>query len=593
MFVGIMRVMRLQEPDHRGRFVLVVGISLVIGACEVVGVASVAPFIALAVDPGLLERNAALSTLQGLLGADASGFVVILGIAAFATLGATIVARMVGYHLLMRFVQFQSAELAAELLERYLAEPYERFLERRPADMAASLVSEVEEVATGAVLNAMRVVAYGLIALFLIGALLAVEPVAGMIVGGSLALAYGALYVFFRRGLRQLGRARVEGTRAAHRALLSALASAREAKLHGSERRLVAGYAAPVRRLAEIRTRMSLLDHAPRGGLEILTFGGMILFALWALADREGDLAAALPLLGFYAVAGMRLFPVLQRLFRAAAGFRATEPALGALEAEIAAHRARAIVPAPVEPLRAAREIRIEGGAFAFPRSGKRILDGIDLVIPVRERVGLVGPTGAGKSTTAEIVAGLLPLERGRLLVDGRPVGPAEARAWGLSIGYAPQSIELLPGTIAANIAFDGEQVSADRLRRVARIARVDAFARDLPQGFDTVIGAGGLRLSGGQAQRVGLARALYRDPSLLILDEATSALDAETEAEVLDAVFALEGTTILLIAHRMSAVRRCGLIYHLERGRVLDAGDFEAMTRRSPRFRALRGLAA
>ena len=269
---------------------------------------------------------------------------------------------------------------------------------------------------------------------------------------------------------------------------------------------------------------MSLLDHAPRGGLEILTFGGMILFALWALADREGDLAAALPLLGFYAVAGMRLFPVLQRLFRAAAGFRATEPALGALEAEIAAHRARAIVPAPVEPLRAAREIRIEGGAFAFPRSGKRILDGIDLVIPVRERVGLVGPTGAGKSTTAEIVAGLLPLERGRLLVDGRPVGPAEARAWGLSIGYAPQSIELLPGTIAANIAFDGERVSADRLRRVARIAQVDAFARDLPEGFDTVIGAGGLRLSGGQAQRVGLARALYRDPSLLILDEATSA---------------------------------------------------------------------
>lgn len=585
-------VLRLQKPRHRRRFAGVVVVSLLVGLCEVVGVASVAPFVALAADPSLLERNAALAAVHGALGTGVDGTVAVLGACAFALLAATVVARNWGYHVLMGFVQRQAADLSVELFDRYLAEPYDRFLGRRPSDMAAALASEVEEVASGAILGAMRIVAYGLIALAIGAVLVALEPVGALAIGTGLALAYGGLYAACRGPLFRLGRRRVDETRRAHRALVAAMASVREAKLSGTEARLVAGFAAPAGALARIRTRMSLLELAPRGGLEILTFGGMILFALWTLAARGGDLAAALPLLGIYAVAAMRLFPVLQRLFSAAAGFRAAAPALADLAAEIAAHRARPSPAAAALPcLR--REIRIERGRFAFPGAARSVIEGVDLAIPAGGRVGLVGPTGAGKSTVAEVVAGLLPLTDGRLVLDGRPLDDAARRAWGRSIGYAPQRIELLPATIAANIAFDGEAPDPARLERAARLAQVDAFVRELPGGFDAVVGAGGLRLSGGQAQRIGLARALYRDPPVLILDEATSALDAQTEQRVLHAVFGLGGKTILMIAHRLSSVRRCGLIYHLDGGRVVGHGSFDALRTRSPRFRALCELAA
>jgi ABC-type multidrug transport system fused ATPase/permease subunit len=216
------------------------------------------------------------------------------------------------------------------------------------------------------------------------------------------------------------------------------------------------------------------------------------------------------------------------------------------------------------------------------------------LTIPARSTVGIVGGTGAGKTTTVDIMLGLLVPDRGTLSVDGVPIGRDNLRAWQRSIGYVPQQIFLSDETVAANIAFGRAEADIDHaaVERAARIAELHDFVmRELPEGYATKVGERGVRLSGGQRQRIGIARALYHDPDVLILDEATSALDNLTERAVMDAVHNLgHAKTVVMIAHRLSTVRECDTIFMLEGGRVVAAGSYDDLIASNRQFRALAG---
>jgi ABC-type multidrug transport system fused ATPase/permease subunit len=204
--------------------------------------------------------------------------------------------------------------------------------------------------------------------------------------------------------------------------------------------------------------------------------------------------------------------------------------------------------------------------------------------------VGLVGQTGAGKTTLADVILGLLNLDKGQLLVDGAPIG-ADTRDWQRCVGFVPQHIFLADESIAANIAFGIPPAEIDMLavETAARVANLHDFVMELTCGYDTLIGERGVRLSGGERQRVGIARALYRDPALLIMDEATNALDTITERAVMDAVAnLLHQKTIILIAHRLTTVRHCDVIFLIERGRIIDSGSFDALVEGSARFREM-----
>jgi len=212
--------------------------------------------------------------------------------------------------------------------------------------------------------------------------------------------------------------------------------------------------------------------------------------------------------------------------------------------------------------------------------------------IPARTTVGLVGTTGSGKTTTVDIILGLLLPQSGQLLVDGIPLTDANRRAWQRSLGYVPQQIFLADDTVAANIAFGTpkNQIDREAVERAVRVAKLhDFITNELPQGYDTLVGERGVRLSGGQRQRIGIARALYHQPQVLILDEATSALDNLTEQAVMDAVHALgHEITIILIAHRLSTVRECDRIYLLDKGRLAGQGTYEELLMANADFRLM-----
>jgi ATP-binding cassette subfamily B protein len=254
--------------------------------------------------------------------------------------------------------------------------------------------------------------------------------------------------------------------------------------------------------------------------------------------------------------------------------------------------------PLPVEllqpataPLLIQDAIRLDAVRFRYTEEGPWVLDGLDLLIAKGARVGFVGSTGSGKSTTLDLLMGLLMPTEGKLLVDDQPVSGNRIRAWQRSIAHVPQTIYLADSTLAENIAFGvpPDKIDLDRVQWAARQAHIADFIESSSEGYQAYVGERGVRLSGGQCQRIGIARALYKQASVLVFDEATSALDNATEQSVMDAIGGLNSDlTILLVAHRLTTVRHCDIIVELEHGRVVAQGTYEQLLESSASFRRM-----
>ncbi len=330
---------------------------------------------------------------------------------------------------------------------------------------------------------------------------------------------------------------------------------------------------------------------SPRPIME--AFGMIVIAALaYGLSRKPSGVATALPLLGTLALGAQRLLPALQQSYSAWVTIAGCQAALATtIELLRQPLPAEMLQPSP-EPLAMREAISFRHVRFRYTSDGPWVLDDLNFAIKRGSRVGFVGSTGSGKTTTLDLLMGLLLLEsEGDLLVDGEAISGARVRAWQRSIAHVPQSIYLADRTIAENIAFGVARANIDpeRVAVAARQAQLTEFIDSCREGYDTRVGERGVRLSGGQRQRVGIARALYRQASVLVFDEAASALDNVTEQSVMDAISSLNrDLTIVLIAHRLTTIQRCDLIFELERGRLVAQGSYEQLIVSSPSFRRM-----
>ncbi|MFW9986092.1 MAG: ATP-binding cassette domain-containing protein [Candidatus Odinarchaeota archaeon] len=239
-------------------------------------------------------------------------------------------------------------------------------------------------------------------------------------------------------------------------------------------------------------------------------------------------------------------------------------------------------------PLNFKYRLKLENLSFSYPNSKNPVLNSLNLEIAPNTTIGLIGTTGSGKTTLVDIILGLLSPESGKILVDDTEINKNNISAWQKNIGYVPQTIYLTDDTIARNIAFaiPDEEIDMDRVKESARLAELNVFIETLPKHYQTYVGEKGVRLSGGQRQRIGIARALYHNPKLLVMDEATSALDGITENVIMDAIHNLSGKkTIIMIAHRLSTVKECDVIYILEQGEIVDSGTYDELFANNEHF--------
>ena len=312
----------------------------------------------------------------------------------------------------------------------------------------------------------------------------------------------------------------------------------------------------------------------------------------------RGSLLEVMPMIGLYAFASYRLLPALGEIFGGIAKIRTSLAPLDNLHDEL---RQQAVAAGAsrdeIEALPLRDRLEMRGVTFRYHPDQEPILAGFNLVVPANTSVAFVGATGSGKTTTIDILLGLLTPESGQILVDGAALTAEKLPQWQKSLGYVPQHIYLSDDTVAHNIAFGVPYHRVDRraVERAARIANIHDFVvTELAEGYDRVVGERGIRLSGGQRQRLGIARALYHDPDVLVFDEATSALDNVTEVNVLQAVERLARTkTIIMIAHRLSTVRKCDRIFVLDKGRIVAQGSYDELLQSSPKFQAMASGAA
>jgi ATP-binding cassette, subfamily B, bacterial PglK len=542
---------------------------------DIVSVGSIIPFTTLLVQPDSIASNSHFARAMTWMGAaTARELTVYLGLATLAFLVIVNALQVWTVWLLLDFTWAQGRKLSGRLLEAYLSRPYAWFLTRHTSGLLNMLFQEVQRTIGNVLDPALVIVARGVAALCLIGFLIYLNPLvalgATILFGG----AYGALYLLLRPYVARTGIEAKAAREAAHKAATEALGGIKDVKLNGLARLMLVQYDVSWHAMAHREAVTRMMANAPRFLLEMVALGGFILGALF-LATPGSSQGSAVPLLAAYAFAGYRLMPSLQQIYASITHLRYNVVSLESILSDISEVVARIPdVKAPVgpSPFRDGR-IALEGVGFAYSGANQPVLREIDAVIEPKTSVAIIGQTGSGKTTLVDLVMGLLEPTDGRVVVDGVALAPENIACWQAQIGYVPQNLYLTDDTIAANIAFGipRDEIDMARVARAAKAAYLDGFIdSQLDEGYETRVGERGARLSNGQRQRIGIARALYRNPKILILDEATSALDYETEQVVMDAVTGLSHElTIIMIAHRLHTIEACDVIYEVQGGKL------------------------
>ena len=575
----IIDLLSRRERLHLGLLFVAV---LVMAFLEMISVASVLPFLSVAADPGKIQTNEWLSwAYESFSFASTNGFLLALAGAALAMLIFSNVWIAATHWAEIRFTRGRHHGFSVRLLRRYLAQSYVFFLRRNSADLAKNILSEVNQAA-GALMSTLALTAKTLVALAIITLLVVFDPWVAMFVTCILGGAYGAIYLYTRRLLRRLGKERVAANGARYKAASEAFGAIKDIKLLGKEDVLVAQFTGPSRRFNNCQATASLIGNLPRHLFDVLAFGGILVIAIFLILRGEA-LEEAIPVLGLYAFAGYRLMPALQQIFSSYTRLKFGAPAVENVHRELtqaapgrhakaaAVRRSNGSGP---ETLPLTDRLELEGVTFTYPGAHRPALREVTLTIEAKTTVGIIGPTGSGKTTLVDVILGLLRAQAGVIRVDGVALTDANLRAWQNGLGYVPQHIYLSDDTIARNIAFGipDAQIDHGAVERAARVANIHGFiVHELPEGYATAVGERGIRLSGGQRQRLGIARALYHRPSVLVLDEATSALDYDTEAAVMEAIHRLAGeTTIIMVTHRLASTgRNCDVLYQVDDGVV------------------------
>jgi ATP-binding cassette subfamily B protein len=337
-------------------------------------------------------------------------------------------------------------------------------------------------------------------------------------------------------------------------------------KLKGNEGELLSEFERASFGVARANISHSYLIEFPRIFLETLGFSIVVLIILYLILKYHRDITPDLPILSIFVLGLYRLLPSVNRIYRSFNHILFYLPSLEVV------HNNLIYEPEELgdEPVQFQKQIEVRDLHFHF-EEGKPILKGVNLQIKKGEKIGIVGESGSGKSTLLDLLVGLYKPVKGEILVDGVPISSKNVKSWRRKIGYIPQNIYLIDGTIAENVAF-GEEIDPDRVRRALEMANLLEFLEKHHQGIETRVGENGVKLSGGQKQRVAIARALYNDPEILVLDEATSALDQETERKIMDEIYRVgENRTLIIVAHRLSTLDRCNRVVKLRNGKIVE----------------------
>lgn len=602
MIATVRRCFDILDPSMRARWLILVLFAIIAATLEMSGVAVIFGLINLVDNPATAAKAPLLGPYLTWL-VDRYGSDAVIALGAIAALYFICKNSFLLFEIYYRERVATASAVATgkKLMRSYLHAPYSFHLSRSSALIMRDLESSVETVFRTVLLSTMAAISELFIVLGVAGVLLTVEPIITIASGGVIGAMSAIILVLLRKWTLELG-ARITHIRGIiFQTIQQGLGSIKETRILGRESFFLDQFSDGIEQRGRSARLYVTMASAPKLAMESVMVVGMVLILVLLLA-RDQSNSSVLPAIGLFAYAGFRIIPSANKIVMYLNNIRFGKAAVdGVYEGFNATITdSRSISTGTTQSMAAptnivfTHEVRLKGVSYRYPSAHQDSLVDANLEIPKGSSIGIVGVTGAGKTTLVDILLGLLRPDKGRLLVDGKDVTD-DPRAWQRKIGYVPQTIYLTDDSIAANIALGvpTDEIDSARLRQAAAMAQILDFIDELPAKFETIVGERGVRLSGGQRQRIGVARALYHDPDLLVFDEATSALDNETEAALTGAIARLSSVkTVVLIAHRLSTLRSCRTLVVMKEGCIVATGDYDTLLQTSVDFRRLADLA-
>jgi ATP-binding cassette, subfamily B, bacterial PglK len=563
------------------QFGLLSGLMLISSFTEVISLGAVLPFIGVLVAPVKVFEYPIIQDMAYFLGINSPEQLVLPLTITFAA--AAIVAGIMRTILLWastRLSYANGSDLSIEVYRRSLYQPYEVHASRNSSEVLSAMTDKANSVVGSVLLQLITLISSTVLLTLITFSLFIINPLVALISLTGFGVSYVLITWLVRKRLQRNGQRISEEQSRVIKIIQEGLGGIRDVLLDGSQQVYCDSYRKADHALRSAQGNNVFMSGSPRHVMEAV---GIVLITIlaYSLSKKVGGVASALPILGALALGAQRLLPALQNIFSSWASIVGSKRALADIVDLLDQPINKELIGLSSDPLKFNNLINFNDIRFHYSGDSSWVLDGINLAIPKGARYGFIGRTGSGKSTLLDLLMGLLKPTEGELLIDGKRISGGLLRAWQQKIAHVPQSIYLTDATLAENIAFSvpPEDIDLKRVHKAAKQAQISEYIESDPKGYDALVGERGIKLSGGQLQRIGIARALYKQPSILVFDEATSALDTETEHSVMDAIEGLDRSlTILIIAHRLTTLQKCDTIVELENGRVSAQGTYEQM---------------
>lgn len=591
------KVFDLLTGRERKRYILLGGIMVLMSIAELFGMSSVLILLNVFSEPSNILENQTGGWIYKKLGfTEIFSFQVFLTLIVLSILISSQIFRAFGSYAIIRYSLMRGYSISSRLLAAVLMQPYTWFLQRNSSEISKNVLSDIMQLVFQVLIPSLQLISNLFLSVAIITFLLFVDAtitaIAIAVVGGG----YAAIYLGLRSFLGRIGQEALEMSSIRFRLIQEAIGGIKQLKLSALEKNFINRFDRASLKYARVQSDAQAFSQIPRFMMETVVIVLLLCAVLLMIFRNDGDIKEAIPTLGAFAFAAMRLLPTLQQSYLAFATLRNGNAVLNLVADEykaISGGKSRpGSIQAGSQQLTLERELSLEGVSFSYEGTERSALHQINLTIKAHSTVGIVGGTGSGKTTLVDVILGLVPPSSGQILLDGVRLVPSNLHSLRRMIGYVPQNIFLTDNTIAQNIAFglSADEVDMPAVIQAARTAAIhDFIVTELSDGYDTIVGERGVRLSGGQLQRIGIARALYYDPPLLILDEATSALDNVTERVVVEALNELGGKkTIIMVAHRLTTVRKCDQIALMNSGELVAKGTFQELLQKNDMFKKI-----
>lgn len=574
------KMMILLDRKHKRKMALLVFLMLIGGVLEMLGVSMILPVMNVVLEDNAIEKHRYLQVICDIFRIEGTReltiFVMVGLVLVFAVKNAFLFLQQ---KIQLRFVYTNQFATSRRMMINFMERPYEYYLNADTAVIQRSITSDVNNM-YGLILALLQLTSEAIVFVCLVITGLATDVVMSLTVTALLVVVLLVIKCILKPIMKKAGEENQEYYSGLYKWIDQSVMGIKEIKIANRENYFINEYSKCGAGYVNAVQRYNLYNATPRLLIETVAIAGMILYMLIRLLNGT-QVEDIMPQVGLLAVAAMRLIPCANRINNYMTSIAYFEPFFMGVsdnlqedirDESIDYSEAAYQTKQEVEKLELHDKIELKQITYKYPNTDVLIFDRADMVIPVGKSVGIVGTTGAGKTTMVDILLGLLQVQSGEILADGVDVREHYAQ-WLKNIGYIPQMIFMLDSTIRRNVAFGvaDEDIDDDKVWQALREAQLDEFVRGLPEGLDTSVGERGIRLSGGQRQRISIARALFEDPEVLVLDEATSALDNETEAAIMDSINRLHGRkTLIIIAHRLQTIEKCDMVYRVADGKAV-----------------------